>query len=194
MARLIGYVSKWCTDPPLAEQIKILEDYKCRNVWDDSRDGDNALDKAMVDLCPGETLIVVNLLSLGGLRNLTKVLESLQRDGSHLCALDEGLDSRQPHVAPLIPMMLQALELWRNIRSEEICYGLARARAEGRIGGRRAVMSTEKLAMANELIVSGQHTMAQIAKALGVSRSSLYNSGLVVRPSEAPGEKTRAAH
>ena len=181
---LVGYASKWCNDPPLAEQIKILKDYKCWNVWADRPDSDNSLNKAMADIRPGDTLVVVRLLSLGGFRNLTTVLESLQRDGSHFCVLEEGIDSRQPSVAPLIPTMLQALELRRNIRRYEIRYGLAYARTQGRIGGRRTVMSAEKLAMANDLIDSGQHTMAQIARALGVSRSSLYNSGLVVRHSK----------
>jgi len=186
MAKLIGYASKWCDDPPLAEQIKILEDHKCWNVWADSTDSDNGRHKAMFDTRPGDTLVVVRLLSLGGFRNLTTVLESLQRDGSHFCVLKEGIDSRGPNVAPLIPTMLQALAWRRSIRRQEISFGLAYARAQGRIGGRRPVMSSEKLAMANELIAGGQHTMAQIAEALGVSRSSLYNSGL--------GSKTRAAH
>jgi DNA invertase Pin-like site-specific DNA recombinase len=191
---LIGYASKWCNAPPLAEQIKILKDYGCWNVWSDSPDTDNALMKAMADIRPGDTLVVVGLLSLGGFRSLTTVLKSLQRDGSQFCALEEGLDSRRSNVAPLIPTMLQALEHRRSIRRFEIRYGLAYARTQGRKGGRRVVMSAEKLSMANELITSGQHSMAQIAKTLGVSRSSLYNSGLVVRPSTASGEKTKAAH
>jgi DNA invertase Pin-like site-specific DNA recombinase len=195
MAKLIGYASKWCTKPPLAEQIKTLKNYGCWNIWSDDPNTDNALMKAMADIRPGDTFVVVGLLSFGGIRKIAMVLESLQSDGcSHFCALEEGLDSRLPSAAPLIPTMLQVLEHRRSIRSFEIRCGLAHARTQGRIGGRRAVMFAEKLAMANEMIASGQHTMAQIAKTLGVSRSSLYNSGLVVRPSKASGEKTRAAH
>jgi DNA invertase Pin-like site-specific DNA recombinase len=198
-SRSIGYVRQWHNGLPIPEQIKKLGDFGCHidNVWiDGPNEGYPQLSLARMDARSGDTFVVVRLLALGitSLR-LGDVLKSLSQQGIHFCAINDGIDTREPNRGGfLIPSMLQTLDLWRKLRSQATRDGLEEARAQGRVGGRRSVMSSEKMAMANELISSRHHTMAQIAEMLGVSRSSLYNSGLVVRPSKASAEKTRAAH
>ena len=51
--------------------------------------------------------------------------------------------------------------------------GLAAARAQGRVGGRPSVMDADKLAAATARLARGE-SPALIAKALGVSRATLY--------------------
>ena len=51
--------------------------------------------------------------------------------------------------------------------------GLAAARAQGRVGGRPSVMDADKLAAATARLARGE-SPAQIAKAIGVSRATLY--------------------
>ncbi|WP_413451300.1 helix-turn-helix domain-containing protein [Georgenia sp. 1P01AC] len=51
--------------------------------------------------------------------------------------------------------------------------GLAAARAQGRIGGRPRVMGPDKLAAARARRANGE-SPTQIARALGVSRASVY--------------------
>jgi DNA invertase Pin-like site-specific DNA recombinase len=51
--------------------------------------------------------------------------------------------------------------------------GRAAARARGRLGGRPSLVSAEKLAAA-EAMRARQHSMREIAAALGVSRATLY--------------------
>lgn len=41
-------------------------------------------------------------------------------------------------------------------------------------GGRRSVMTPDKLRVARELRDGGQHTMAAIARTIGVGRATLY--------------------
>ncbi|MBT2403545.1 MULTISPECIES: helix-turn-helix domain-containing protein, partial [unclassified Streptomyces] len=53
--------------------------------------------------------------------------------------------------------------------------GLDAARAQGCTGGRPAVMDADKLAAANARKVKGESVTA-IAKALGVSRATLYRA------------------
>jgi DNA invertase Pin-like site-specific DNA recombinase len=55
------------------------------------------------------------------------------------------------------------------------------ARARSRKGGRRPVMTTEKSAVAREMYESRQHTVAAIAKTIGVSRASVYRHLLPAR-------------
>lgn len=51
--------------------------------------------------------------------------------------------------------------------------GLAAARAQGRVGGRPVVMDPDKIAAATARRTKGE-SPTQIAKALGVSRASIY--------------------
>lgn len=56
---------------------------------------------------------------------------------------------------------------------ERTFAGRAAAREQGRIGGRPTVMDPDKLAAAHARRANGE-TPTQIAKALGVSRASIY--------------------
>ena len=66
-------------------------------------------------------------------------------------------------------MMAAFAELERDIIHERTMAGLLAARAQGRRGGRPVVMDADKLAAAR-----ARRERAQIARALGVSRASVY--------------------
>ena len=68
---------------------------------------------------------------------------------------------------------LLAAELERDMLQERTLAGLAAAREQGRIGGRPTVMNPDKLAAAQARRANGE-SPTQIAKALGVSRASVY--------------------
>ncbi len=70
-------------------------------------------------------------------------------------------------------MMAAFAELERDILLERTTAGLAAARAQGRTGGRPTVMDADKLAAARGRRANGE-SPTQIAKALGVSRASIY--------------------
>jgi DNA invertase Pin-like site-specific DNA recombinase len=70
-------------------------------------------------------------------------------------------------------MMAAFAELERDIIHERTMAGLAAARAQGRTGGRPTVMDPDKLAAAQARRARGE-SPAQIARALGVSRASIY--------------------
>ncbi len=64
-------------------------------------------------------------------------------------------------------------ELERDIIHERTMAGLAAAKAQGRNGGRPTVMDADKLAAAKARRTRGENP-TPIAKALGVSRASVY--------------------
>ena len=70
-------------------------------------------------------------------------------------------------------MMAAFAELERDIIHERTMAGLAAARAQGRNGGRPTVMNADKLAAARARRERGE-SPAEIARALGVSRASVY--------------------
>ncbi|MDJ0349741.1 recombinase family protein [Cryobacterium sp. PH29-G1] len=70
-------------------------------------------------------------------------------------------------------MMAAFAELERDMIRERTLAGLATARADGRVGGRPTVISPDTLAAAQARRLRGE-TPTQIAKALGVSRATIY--------------------
>jgi DNA invertase Pin-like site-specific DNA recombinase len=70
-------------------------------------------------------------------------------------------------------MMAAFAELERHMIHQRTVAGLAAARAQGRIGGRPTVMDPDKLAAARARHANGE-SPTQIAKALSVSRASVY--------------------
>ena len=70
-------------------------------------------------------------------------------------------------------MMAAFAELERDIIHERTMAGLAAARSQGRTGGRPTVMDIDKLAAARACHANGE-SPTRIAKALGVSRASVY--------------------
>jgi DNA invertase Pin-like site-specific DNA recombinase len=62
----------------------------------------------------------------------------------------------------------------RDLISERTREGLAAARARGRKGGRRPVLSAAKAEHARKLRDGGEHTMTEIAELVGCSRATLY--------------------
>lgn len=69
-------------------------------------------------------------------------------------------------------MLAAFAELERDMLHERTMAGLNAARAQGRVGGRPVVMDADKLAAAAQRAEGESPT--QIAKALGVSRASVY--------------------
>ncbi len=70
-------------------------------------------------------------------------------------------------------MMAAFAELEQDIIHERTMADLAAAKAQGRTGGRPTVMDADKLAAARARRARGE-SPATIARALGVSRASIY--------------------
>jgi len=70
-------------------------------------------------------------------------------------------------------MMAAFAELERDLIYERTVAGLKAARAQGKVGGRPTVIDPDKLAAARARRARGE-SPTQIAKALGVSRASVY--------------------
>jgi DNA invertase Pin-like site-specific DNA recombinase len=82
----------------------------------------------------------------------------------------------------------------RELVRERTLAGLHAARARGRNGGRPTIMSPDKLAAARRMYDQGELSGEQIARALGVSRSTLYRAlarAGAVKPVGPPAESER---
>jgi DNA invertase Pin-like site-specific DNA recombinase len=183
-SRNIGYARELPHDQEsLAKQVKALRQAGCDddNIWesDASDKRRNRLQLALTQAVRGDIFMVARLEAVFIPNKLCRrVLEDLQRRQIHFCALDLGIDTRVQPADAVFGVLLFHLDTRHEFKSATTLAGMAKANAEGRVGGRRVMLSPEKKAEAVALIDAGQLSMTQIAERLGVSRSSLYNAQL----------------
>lgn len=67
-------------------------------------------------------------------------------------------------------------EFEREMITERARAGLKAAKARGRKLGRPAALTEDQIKMARSMKASGGHSMPQIARQLGVSRTTLYRA------------------
>ena len=125
----------------------------------------------------GDTLCVWKLDRLGrSVKDVLIIADDLHERGIGLRILTGKLSGSYSPAGEgkfFFTMMAAFAELERDIIHERTMAGLAAARAQGRNGGRPTVMDADKLAAARARRERGE-SPTQIAKALGVSRASVY--------------------
>ena len=136
------------------------------------------LTAALGYLRPGDALVVVWKLDRLGrsVKDVLTIADNLHERGVGVRILTGKLSGTYSPAGEgkfFFTMMAAFAELERDIIHERTMAGLVAARARGRRGGRPVVMDTDKLAAARARRERGQNP-AQIAKALGVSRASVY--------------------
>jgi DNA invertase Pin-like site-specific DNA recombinase len=190
---LLGYarVSTLEQDPVL--QHDALAAAGCVRVFTDRASG--ALDER-VELArvldharEGDTVVVWRLDRLGrSLRHLVDTITELERRGVGFRSLSESIDTTTPGGRLVFHVFAALAEFERDLIRERTRAGLEAARARGRNGGRPSVMTAEKLRVGRELYEAREHTTAQIARVLGVSRATLYRhlAPAAPRPNTSP--------
>ena len=125
----------------------------------------------------GDTLCVWKLDRLGrSVKDVLIIADGLHERGIGLRILTGKLSGSYSPAGEgkfFFTMMAAFAELERDIIHERTMAGLAAARAQGRNGGRPTVMDADKLAAARARRERGE-SPTQIARALGVSRASVY--------------------
>lgn len=181
MAALLGYARVSTGAQDLALQHDALNAAGCLRIFEDTASG--ALDdrpqlaELLDHLREGDTLVVWRLDRLGrSLRHLIDTVTALADRGVGFRSLRESIDTTTPGGRLVFHVFAALAEFERDLISERTHAGLAAARARGRMGGRRTVMTPAKLTVAREMYDSRQHTTAAIAAVVGVSRATLYRA------------------
>ena len=125
----------------------------------------------------GDTLVVWKLDRLGrSVKDVLTIADDLHARGIGVRILTGKLSGSYSPAGEgkfFFTMMAAFAELERDIIHERTMAGLVAARAQGRSGGRPTVMDADKLAAARARRARGE-SPTEIARALGVSRASVY--------------------
>ena len=132
---------------------------------DKSKDGRYALQKALGALEPGDTLIVVRLDRLArSVRDLLGLMDTIKAAGAHIKALDDPwLDTTTPHGELILTIMGGMAEFERKLIRARCDEGIKRAKAQGTVFGRKAVLDAGERRKFAERYAAGE-TMAELAR------------------------------
>ncbi len=178
---LIGYTRVSTNGQDTQLQRDALTTAGCGRIFEDkissratTRPG---LAEALDHLRPMDTLCVWKLDRLGrSVKEVLTIADGLHAQGVGLRILTGTLTGTYSPTGEgkfFFIMMAAFAELERDMIHERTMAGLAAARAQGRTGGRPTVMDPDTLAAAQARAANGE-SPTQIAKALGISRATIY--------------------
>lgn len=182
LSTLIGYARVSTSDQSLDMQVEALKRAGCHQVFTDVASGAKAarpgLEKTLEYLREGDTLMVWKIDRLGrSLAHLVQTVDALRERGIGFQSLtDSGIDTTTRNGKLLFNLFAMLAEFERDLISERTKASLAVARARGRNGGRRFVVTPETLDKARKLMDKKGLTVGKAAAALGVGRSTLYRA------------------
>ena len=174
MSNLVGYarVSKREQNPEAQEAE--LRAAGVERVFVDHGESSRVKDRPQWLACldylrPGDTLMVRRLDRIAGSETMAiQTINELHERGVNIKSLTEpDIDTTTPMGRALFGIVAVFAQLRVDTRR-----GLAHARAQGRGGGRPSVVTPERIAAAVKMRAE-EHSVAHIAKVLGVGASSV---------------------
>jgi DNA invertase Pin-like site-specific DNA recombinase len=176
----VGYarVSTIDQDPTL--QLDALAAAGCVKVFEDCASGARAdragLRSALEYVRDGDVLIVWKLDRLGrSLPHLIETVTSLATHGVGFRSITEAIDTTTPGGRLVFHLFGALGQFERDLIQERTRAGLSAATARGRKGGRKPVVTSEKLKRARTIIAKGL-TVREAATRLRVGKTALYDA------------------
>lgn len=175
---LIGYARVSTQDQSLDLQRRELEKADCKKIYEDTASGKQVvregLAMALEVLREGDALVVWKLDRLGrSLKQLIVLVEELEKRGVHFKSLTDSIDTHTTAGRFFFHVMASLAEMERELIIERTRAGLKAAKAMGRTGGRKRLMTESKIASAKKLLASGM-SAREVAANLGISIPTLY--------------------
>lgn len=187
---LIGYARISTAEQSLALQHDALARAGCAVVFEDRASGSKTerpgLAEALAHLRRGDTLVVWKLDRLGrSMAHLIDTVRGLEARGEGFRSLTEGVDTTTPGGTLVFHLFGALAQFERDLIRERTHAGLKAAEARGRKGGRRPVVTPDKLARARAHLAAGL-TVREAAARVKVGKTALYKALASARPT--PGE------
>ncbi len=176
----IGYARVSTLDQDPALQLDALETAGCAKVFEDRASGvrtDRAGLQAALDYVrDGDVLVTWKLDRLGrSLPHLIETVAALEKRGVGFRSITESIDTTTSGGRLVFHLFGALGQFERDLIQERTRAGLAAAAARGRTGGRRPVITEDKLKRARGMITKGL-TVREAATRLKVGKTALYSA------------------
>lgn len=176
----VGYARVSTLDQDTALQLDALAAAGCTKVFEDHASGVRAdragLRRALDYVREGDVLIVWKLDRLGrSLQHLIETAASLEKRGVGFRSITEAIDTTTPGGRLVFHLFGALGQFEKDLIQERTRAGLAAAAARGRKGGRKPVITAEKLERARAIVGKGL-TVREAAMRLKVGKTALYEA------------------
>jgi DNA invertase Pin-like site-specific DNA recombinase len=152
-----------------ANAEKIFEDKASGSRWDRP-----SLHKMIEQLREGDVVLVWKLDRLSrSLKELLIIMDRIENAGAGFKSITEAIDTTTPAGRMMMQMVGTFAEFEREMIRERTKAGLAVARKEGRVGGRRPKLTKVQQNDIVDNILSGRKTGAQMARLYKVSEATI---------------------
>jgi DNA invertase Pin-like site-specific DNA recombinase len=144
------------------------------------------LHRLLDHLRPGDVVVVWKLDRLSrSLKDLLHIMERIEQAGAGFRSLTEAIDTTTPAGRMLMQMVGSFAEFERAMIRERTQAGLAIARAQGRIGGRRPKLGPQQQAAIVDMVTSGRQTQAAAARLFHVHPATVSRLLAMQQPADA---------
>jgi len=176
----VGYARVSTIDQDPALQLDALAVAGCGTVFEDRASGakaDRAGLLAVLDhVRDGDVLIVWKLDRLGrSLPHLIETVTRLEKRGVGFRSITEAIDTTTPGGRLVFHLFGALGQFERDLIQERTRAGLAAAAVRGHKGGRKPVVTDDKLRRAREMVTKGL-TVREAATRLRVGKTALYEA------------------
>ena len=176
----VGYARVSTLDQDTGLQLDALSAAGCAQVFEDHASGARAdrtgLRQALDYVRNGDMLIVWKLDRLGrSLQHLIETVATLEKRGVGFRSITEAIDTTTPGGRLVFHLFGALGQFEKDLIQERTRAGLTAAAARGRKGGRKPVITAEKLERARAIIGKGL-TVREAAVRLKVGKTALYEA------------------
>ena len=176
---LLGYarVSKG-DEQSNALQARALRASGCCRIFEEAASGGRwdrpELHRMLDQLREGDTVVVWKLDRLSrSLKDVLHIMERIAKAAAGFRSITENIDTTTPAGRMMMQMVGAFAEFERAMIRERTSAGLAAARAEGRIGGRRKKLDAAKRREIAESVITGRKSGAEMARLYNVSQPTV---------------------
>ena len=174
----VGYSRVSTTDQDTTAQVMRLEAAGCQRIFTETISSRvehrPQLAACLEYLCQGDALVAVRLDRLArSTRELLEIAQGLENRGIDLVVLDQSIDTSSPAGKLMFAVLAAIAQFERDLCRERTLDGLVRARAEGRVGGRRPTIAGQRAQLVKRLAAEGQ-SVRQIAASIEASPSAVH--------------------
>ena len=176
---LIGYarVSKG-DEQSNALQAKALKAAGCKRVFEEAASGGRwdrpILHDMLRQLREGDVVVVWKLDRLSrSLKDLLHLMERIKEADAGFRSLTESIDTTTPAGRMMMQMVGSFAEFERAMIRERTSAGLALARPEGRVGGRRRKLTERQRSEIAESVLAGRKSAAEMARLYSISQPTV---------------------
>src|SRR5215470_14172776 len=177
---LIGYARVSTLDQNPTLQVDALTTAGCGRIFEDRASGARTdrpgLQQALDYVREGDVLVVWKLDRLGrSLPHLIETVTALEQRGVGFRSITEAIDTTTPGGRLIFHVFGALGQFERDLITERTRAGLTAAAARGRKGGRKPVVTSDKLDRARSFIAKGL-TVREAALRLRVGKTALYDA------------------